>query len=120
MVQLVREYRGVLDPSRASLEAFLAAQGVDSVGTDGVGDRCIDSLLATADGLMGVDWKNREQLQASLKVASKRVLARFGWSAKQAEEIAERLLSWWRAEGPDTTIVSAAVSSEPSSGEMSR
>jgi hypothetical protein len=58
----------------------------------------VESLLATADQNLGVDWEQRPALQARLKVASRRVLVRFGLEPERAEGVAERLVAWMKAE----------------------
>jgi hypothetical protein len=100
--ELVAEYTGNLAPLRVGVEAFLHAEGVDPavVGTDGV--RLIDSLLATADQNMALDWKHRETMQAKLKVACKRVLVRFAYAADKADAVADRFVSWLLVQAPDS------------------
>ena len=61
----------------------------------------IDSLLATAEQNMGLDWKQREAMRAKLKVACKRVLVRFGCAAEKADAVADRFVSWLRVQAPD-------------------
>ena len=61
----------------------------------------MDSLLATAEQNMGLDWKRREPLQARLKVACKRVLVQFGSAPEKAEDVAERLVAWLRVQAPE-------------------
>ena len=104
LTQLVSDYRGTLDPYRGELEGFLASEGLASWPASTIGLRLIDSLLATADGAMGLDWKDRSQLRSGLKVASKRVFVKLGVGPDVAELASERLLSWWLAYGPDTSI----------------
>jgi len=101
VTELVTEYRGDLAALRGGVQAFLQAEGVDPAiaGADGV--RLIDSLLATAEQNMALDWKQREAMQAKLKVACKRVLVRFGCAADKADHVADRLVSWLRVQAPD-------------------
>jgi len=61
----------------------------------------IDSLLATADQNIGLDWKQRDALQARLKVALGRVLVQFGSDPAKARRLAERLLTWLRIQAPE-------------------
>lgn len=102
-------YEGTLTPLRDGVEAFLQAEGIDLAATVESGARIVDSLLATAEHNMALDWKQRETMQAKLKVACKRVLVRFGCEASKAEDIAERFISWLRVQAPDgmTTPVTA-------------
>lgn len=101
VTQLVTEYEGDLAALRGGVEAFLEAEGVDPaiVGADGV--RLIDSLLATVDQNMALDWKQREAMQAKLKVACKRVLVRFAYAADKADAVADRLVSWLKVQAAD-------------------
>lgn len=53
---------------------------------------------------MGLDWKQRESLQARLKVACKRVLVRFGSAPEEAEGMAERFVVWLRVQAPEIGV----------------
>jgi hypothetical protein len=101
LTELVPRYRGRLATLRPALEGFLTAEGWQLVQAPAGGVDLADSLLATADQNMGLDWKQREALQARLKVACKRVLVKFGFQAERAEEVAERLVTWMRIQGPE-------------------
>lgn len=100
LTKLVPIYGGPLEPLRAGVEGFLIAEGLDSAGAAEGGAKFIDSLLATAEDNMGLDWKQREPLQARLKVACKRVLVQFGTASENAEVVAERLVAWMRVQVP--------------------
>jgi hypothetical protein len=102
VTELQAEYEGDLIPLRGGVEAFLQAEGIHSAAADPSGARLIDSLLATAEHNMALDWKQREAMQAKLKIACKRVLVRFGCAAQQAEAVADRFVSWLRVQAPDT------------------
>ena len=106
---LVAEYKGDLAALRGGVEAFLQAEGVDPAiaGADGV--LLIDSLLATAEQNIGLDWKQREAMQAKLKVACKRVLVRFGCAADKADAVADRFVSWLRVQAPDAPPVASVL-----------
>jgi hypothetical protein len=97
---LVPTYEGFLVPVRR-VSGFLTAEGVDPGVPAGGGARLTDSLLATAEQNMGLDWKRREPLQARLKVACKRVLVQFGSAPEKAEDVAERLVAWLRVQAPE-------------------
>lgn len=101
LTDIIPTYVGPLEGLRAALGAFLSAEGVDSAPTAEHGGRLMDSLLATAEQNMGLDWKQREPLQARLKVACKRVLVQFGSLPGKAEEVAERLVAWLRVQAPE-------------------
>ena len=70
----VPTYSGKLDTIRPGLEALLTTAEVNPTETNTGAEQLVDSLLATAEQNMGLDWKSREQLRARLKVACKRVL----------------------------------------------
>ena len=67
-------------------------------------DDLVESLLTAMDRNLGLDWKDRELLQARMKVASRRLLVRFGFERQRAEEMAERLIAWLRIQVPDGEV----------------
>ena len=91
---VVPEYSGNLAVLRSALEAVLASEGLTSAAPRTGNGQLLDSLLATVDQNMALDWKNRESIQAKLKVACKRVLVRFGTKPKKADEVAKRMVAW--------------------------
>jgi hypothetical protein len=99
---LVPAYQGSLVLLRPALQAFLVDAGLDSSGQSPDGAHLVDSLLATAEENMGLDWKQRPPLQARVKVACKRLLVRFGSNSATAEAIAERFVGWLRVQAPDS------------------
>lgn len=101
LADVVSTYAGILEVLRQGLSDFLTAESVDLVSAAMGGARLTDSLLATVEQNMGLDWKRREPLQARLKGACKRVLVQFGANATKAENVAERLVAWLRVQGPD-------------------
>lgn len=100
LTELVPIYGGLLEPLRAGVEGFLISEGLEPAGAVEGGAKFIDSLLATAEENMGLDWKQREPLQARLKVACKRVLVQFGTASEKADVVAERLVVWMRVQVP--------------------
>lgn len=98
---VVHDYSGRLAVLRTALRAFLTGEAWKSPEDAAESADLTESLLATMDQNMGLDWKQREVLQARLKVACRRVLMRFGSEAKKAEEVAEKLLTWARIQVPD-------------------
>jgi hypothetical protein len=104
LAELVPAYGGPLGALRQGLGDFLAAEGVDFAPAAEGGARLTDSLLATAEQNMGLDWKQREPLQARLKVACKRVLVRFGCTPDKADAVAERFVSWLRVQAPEVEM----------------
>lgn len=95
MSQVVSEYDGALSPLKNPLQEFLHSLG----GLEAVvaSTNLRDSLLATAERNMGLDWTEREPLQAGMKVALKRTLTKFGVAPDRAEQTAERLVGWFKA-----------------------
>jgi len=98
--EVVKGYTGRLAAMRPALREYLAAEGWDADTTAGDAD-FVDSLLATVDRNMGVDWKQRDTLKARLKVACQRVFVQFKCDSKKAEKIASRLVAWFRIQAPD-------------------
>src|SRR5208337_3043260 len=64
--ELVGHYQGELADLQNGVEAFLLAEGMNAALTHDDGARLIDSLLATAEENLGLDWKEREAMQAKL------------------------------------------------------
>ena len=91
---VVSGYGGALDTLRSGLGAFLASEGVKPTVASAGKEKLLDSLLATADKNMVLDWKSRELAQARLKVACKRVLVRFGTTPEKARKVAECMVTW--------------------------
>ena len=98
---VVLSYSGRLSILRPALERFLVAEGGQQMAVPAAGADLTDSILATAEESMGLDWNQREALQARMKVACKRVMVQFGINAEKAEEVAERLVAWMRIQAPD-------------------
>jgi hypothetical protein len=92
MSQVVSEYDGALSRLKGPLQEFLQSLG----GLEAVvaPTHLRDSLLATAERNMGLDWSSREPLQAAMKVALRRTLIKFGIELGRAEQTAERLVAW--------------------------
>jgi len=101
LAEVVRSYSGRLAALRPGLEGFLHAEGWRFELTPPDCMDLTDSLLATADQNIGLDWKQRDALQARLKVAFRRVLMQFGSDAEQAQGVAQRLVTWMRIQVPD-------------------
>lgn len=102
LTEFVPVYVGPLESVRAGIVAFLIAEGLEPTKTAEGGTQLIDSLLATAEQNMGLDWKQRPPLQARLKIACKRVMVQFNTAPEKAEEVAERLVAWLHVQGPET------------------
>lgn len=102
VTELQAEYKGALATLRDGVAAFLRAESVDPATIGAGSAQLIDSLLATAEQNMALDWKRREAMQARLKVACKRVLVRFGSAAEKADAVADRLVGWLRVQALDS------------------
>jgi hypothetical protein len=99
--EVVQSYTGRLAALRPALEDLLKAEVLRSAEGPADAPNLADSLLATADHNMGLDWKQREALQARLKVACKRVLVQFGFDGEKAERGSTRVVEWMRSQVPD-------------------
>jgi Abortive infection C-terminus len=104
--QIVPEYNGSLSPLKVPLQEYLHAQG----GLEGIwaSTQLCDSILATAQGSMGLDWTSRAPLLAAMKVSLRRTLVRFGIEAKRAEQTAEGLVAWLKTHAATLTETAIA------------
>ena len=93
---VISVYSGPLNGLRSRLEEFLDSKGVNTAATGDGEKQLLDSLLATVDKNMTLDWKNRENIQARLKVACKRVFISFGFEAQKADKVAKGMVDWLR------------------------
>lgn len=95
--QVVASYDGPLLPIKTELVSFLESLGgAECVAA--AGTHLPDSLLAVAERGMGLDWSGRETLQAALRVALRRTLTKFGIETQRAENTAQKLVDWFRAQ----------------------
>jgi hypothetical protein len=103
---VVPTYDGALSNLKSPLEEFLRTLGGLEAAAASTNTNLRDSLLATAERGIGLDWTSREPLQAAMKVALRRTLIKFGIEPSRAEHTAERLLAWLRTNAaaiPETT-----------------
>jgi hypothetical protein len=100
--QIVTAYDGPLSELKASLSDYLESLG-GLEGAAATNTTLRDSLLAAADQGMGLDWKERQALQAALKVTLRRTLVKFGVLTERAETTAEKLVAWFRVNVTTTT-----------------
>lgn len=91
---LTPTYAGKLDPFRSGLKTFLEAEKVEPIEAERDGKQLVESLLATIEQNIGLDWKENEAIQARLRVACKRVLVHFGLDADKAKAVTEHLAAW--------------------------
>jgi hypothetical protein len=92
--EVVRAYQGLLSPLKDSFDQYLESLGLPIGHLARDGANISDSLLATAEQHMGLDWTEREPLQASMKVALRRTLIQFGVAPEFADKTASHLVSW--------------------------
>jgi len=92
--QVVPSYEGVLLPLKDALGQYLEFIGLPSTVDTSAGTNLRDSILATAERHMGLDWAIRESLQAAMRVALRRTIVQFGIDRERAEQGAEHLISW--------------------------
>lgn len=104
--EVVPTYDGALSPIKAPIQAYLQTLGGLEAATVTMGTNLRDSILATTEQGMGLDWTQREPLQAAMKVSLRRTLIKFGIEAARAEQTAEKLVAWLKANAaalPETT-----------------
>jgi len=92
--EVVSGYQGTLLPLKATFDQYLESLGLAIARLARDGANLSDSLLATAEQHMGLDWIEREPLQAAMKVALKRTLIRFAVEPERADNTAAHLVSW--------------------------
>ena len=100
---VVPTYDGALSTLKTPLQEFLQTLGGLETAAATAGTNLRDSILATGERSMGLDWTSREPLQAAMKVALRRTLIKFGIEAARAEQTAERLVSWLRTNAATLT-----------------
>jgi len=94
--EVVPTYEGALSSLKTPLQDFLQKLGgLEAAAATGTNLR--DSILATAEGGMGLDWTSREPLLAAMKVALRRTLIKFGIEPARGERTAEKLVAWLKA-----------------------
>jgi Abortive infection C-terminus len=92
--EVVPTYDGALSNLKTPLQDFLRTLGGLEAAAATSGTNLSDSILATAEGGIGLDWTSREPLQAAMKVALRRTLVKFGIEPTRVEQTAEKLVSW--------------------------
>ena len=110
VTKLVPTYSGILDKIKPDLEAFLVNEGVKLSEAGAGAGQLVDSLLATIEQNMGLDWEIRDQLQARLKLACKRIFVRFGYAPQGADMIAKKMVAWLREHASGATTDSSGSS----------
>lgn len=88
-------YTGSLQPLADQLQQYIQTLNLPDVKAPSSGGELIDSLLATAEANMGIDWRERDAMQARMKVALKRTLSQFGLPDEMARNGAKHLVEWF-------------------------
>ncbi len=99
-VETPQSYTGILSPLKVEFKEYLETLGISSTLSITEGENIIDSLLATAESNMGLDWTKREMIQAIMKRALRRVLLKFGVDAQNATSSTEHLITWLKMQEP--------------------
>jgi len=110
--EVVRAYQGLLLPLKGSFDQHLESLGLPVAHLARDGANVSDSLLATAEQHMGLDWTEREPLQAGMKVALRRTLIRFGVAPRFADETASHLVSWLKIQAVGLGEAAGGVASK--------
>ncbi len=95
-IELSETYQGKLLPLKDGLLGYLKTLGIADLPPGPKKEQIVDSILATAESNMGLDWLTRENLQAKIKVGLRRILIKFGVDTIKAHEFAEHLLTWFK------------------------
>lgn len=107
--EVVPTYEGALSTLKTPLQEFLRTLGGLETAAATAGSNLRDSILATAERSMGLDWISREPLQSAMKVALRRMLIQFGIETPRAEQTAERLVAWLRTNAATLTETTPAA-----------
>lgn len=81
---------------KAGLDTFLVSESISKPSNK----KLLSSLLAVAEENSGVDWKERESLQARMKVGFGRILRKEGMEQSKASDASLRLLTWFKSNAP--------------------
>jgi hypothetical protein len=99
--ELTEAYQGKLLPLKDELLRYLESLGIADLSPGPNKEQIVDSILATAESNMSLDWRLRENLQAKIRVGLKRVLSNFGIDVTNSNEYAEHLLTWFKMQAVD-------------------
>lgn len=106
--EVVPSYEGVLSPLKEALAQYLESLGLSAAVETPAGADLRDSLLATAERHMGLDWTTRDSLLAAMKVSLRRTLVQFGVDRGWVEQCAEHLVSWLKIQAVGLTSTEQA------------
>jgi hypothetical protein len=107
--EVVPTYEGALSSLKTTLQEYLQTLGGLETAAATTGTSLRDSILATAERSMGLDWTSREPLQAVMKIALRRTLIKFGIETGRAAQTAERLVAWLRTNAATLTETTPAA-----------
>ena len=93
--KIISAYTGSLQPLADQLRQYIQTLNLPDVKAPSSGGELIDFLLATAEANMGIDWRERDAMQARMKVALKRTLSQFGLPDEMARNGAKHLVEWF-------------------------
>lgn len=91
------EYVGELGAVRDGVADLLGDCATATRRRDGVTERLLDSVLATAEANAAVDWRMRVSVESRMEVGIKRVLAGFGVPRAEADRGANRVVELLRS-----------------------
>ncbi len=93
--EIVETYSGYLLPLADKLRRYIRTLNLPGMSIPPAEKGFINSLLATAEANMGIDWSKRDSFKARMKVALRRTLTRFGLADDVARTCAEHLMKWF-------------------------
>lgn len=96
-LKIIPAYSGYLLPLADDLRQYIGTLNLPSMPASPLDKELIDSLLVLAEANMGVDWQDRDTLQASIRVAFRHTLSQFGLVDEDARNGADKLLAWLRS-----------------------
>ena len=110
-IAIVNEYNGALSFFKERLDTQLQTLGGLEAALGAGGTSIRDSLLATAEKHVALDWSERLPLRTAMKVALKKVFLRFAIESERAEQDAKAMTGWFAIQIP------APLQPEPSAAE---
>lgn len=97
--EIITTYNGYLLPLADEFRQYIGSLNLPSMSIPLSEGEFINSLLATAEANMGIDWRKRDSFKARMKVALRRTLTKFGLADDVAKICAEHLMEWFRTIG---------------------
>jgi hypothetical protein len=99
-IAIVDAYNGALSSFKDRLDTQLQTLGGLEAALGAGGTSFRDSLLATAEKHVVLDWSERLPLRTAMKVALKKVFLRFAVESARAEQDAKALTGWFAIHVP--------------------